>query len=236
MSFIPNTTPTPNWLYNGEMKKMSDTELRVVLIITRATLGWVENKQTGQRKQEDWISQRLFMERSGKSNRSISTAIESCLKNKWIETYDSYGNKLDTPEMRSGKKVIYQLGNIFTNKLKTSEKTSQVRKTSEVISKSSEDSSQEPVKIVHSTKETIKETREKENAPTNFFTKKTIYGELKGEFYKKGIKQQLVDLEFSKFIDYWTEPNQRGKQRWELQKTFEVGRRLRTWFSRVNKF
>ena len=52
MSFIPNTTPTPNWLYNGEMKKMTDTELRVVLIITRATLGWFDPIK--KRRKESW--------------------------------------------------------------------------------------------------------------------------------------------------------------------------------------
>ena len=44
---IPNTTPTPNELYNGEMPKMTDTELRVVLVVTRATLGWEIDPETG---------------------------------------------------------------------------------------------------------------------------------------------------------------------------------------------
>ena len=77
---IPNTTPTPNELYNGEMRKMSDTELRVVLIVTRGTLGWEVDHRTGMRKQEDWISQKLLMEKSGKSNRAISTAVKSCVE------------------------------------------------------------------------------------------------------------------------------------------------------------
>jgi len=56
MSFIPNTTPTPNWLYNGEMKKMNETELKVVLLVTRKTLGWFD-PMTSERKQQDYISQ-----------------------------------------------------------------------------------------------------------------------------------------------------------------------------------
>jgi len=46
-----------------------------------------------------------------------------------------------------------------------------------------------------------------------------------------------VDFEIKKFISYWTEPTPSGKkQRWEIEKTFEVKRRLITWLSRANKF
>ena len=40
-----------------------------------------------------------------------------------------------------------------------------------------------------------------------------------------------------KFISYWTELDKSGrKQRWEKQETFEVARRLVTWFSKANNF
>lgn len=40
--------------------------------------------------------------------------------------------------------------------------------------------------------------------------------------------------EIVKFTSYWTEPNHTGKkQRWEMQATFDVRRRLTTWFSRA---
>ena len=165
MSFIPNTIPTPAWLYNGEMKKMSDTELRVVLVVTRQTLGWIENKETGMRKTEDWISQKQLVEKTGRSNRAISTAINNCIKNRWIEARDKTGNLLKTPEKRSGNKVFYRLGNIFTDKLKTSEDSSQVKKPVNLTTPTSELNDTKPVKIVHSTKETLtKETIQKENS------------------------------------------------------------------------
>ena len=119
MSYIPNTTPTPNWLYNGEMKKMSDTELRVVLCITRKTLGWIENQETGMRKQEDWISHNQLIEMSGKSSRSISYAVDNCVKHGWIEVRDKNGNLLLTSQERQRNKLFYRLGNIFTDKLKS---------------------------------------------------------------------------------------------------------------------
>ena len=123
---IPNTTPTPNELYNGEMKKMTDTELRVVLMVTRQTLGWELDKETGTRKKEDWISRSQIIEKTGRTGRAISTAIESCIKSGWIEARDMSGNLLDSPQKRSGNKIVYRLGEIFLSKI-TSEESSQVK-------------------------------------------------------------------------------------------------------------
>lgn len=48
---------------------------------------------------------------------------------------------------------------------------------------------------------------------------------------------EAIRNEFSKFILYWTEKNKSGtKQKWELQKTFEVRRRLATWLGNVKQF
>jgi len=39
------------------------------------------------------------------------------------------------------------------------------------------------------------------------------------------------------FVDYWTEPNKsKTKLRYELQKTFDIARRLKTWSKNENKF
>lgn len=49
---------------------------------------------------------------------------------------------------------------------------------------------------------------------------------------KTGMPEEEVRKEMKKFILYWTEPNKRGdKVRWQQQATFEVQRRLYTWFS-----
>ncbi len=50
---------------------------------------------------------------------------------------------------------------------------------------------------------------------------------------EKGFPDELVKLEIKKFMSYWTEPNQKGKQRWQGQKFFDVNRRIATWFSRI---
>lgn len=169
MSFIPNTTPTPNWLLNGEMKKMNETELKVVLLVIRKTLGWYDPLTKGRREQ-DYISQSQFMEFTGKSNRAIATAIDSCVKTGWIIARDRNGVACDTPEKRRRRKVWYQLGAVFINKI-SSEESSQDDKDSKnlvnILPKSSEHLDTNLVKKVHNTKETLtKETIQKEQLAT----------------------------------------------------------------------
>lgn len=182
---IPNTTPTPNELYNGEMRKMSDTELRVVLVVTRATLGWELDHETGMRKKEDWISQKQLTQQTGKSNKAISTAIDSCVKKGWIEARDKEGNFLMTPEDRARKRIFYRLGRIFLSKIESAEVTSQDKKpqSSELAAKSGEVDDTNLVKKVHSTKESItKETIQNQAAPSAAGEKASLINELIEEF------------------------------------------------------
>lgn len=70
-----------------------------------------------------------------------------------------------------------------------------------------------------------------------FFTDVEKQEEVLTHLKEKGIEEQLARREISKFISYWTEPTKSGnKQRWELEKAFEITRRLGTWFSRINNF
>lgn len=38
------------------------------------------------------------------------------------------------------------------------------------------------------------------------------------------------------FFDYWSEPNKRGKMRFELEKTWDTKRRLQRWFDNNKKW
>jgi hypothetical protein len=52
-----------------------------------------------------------------------------------------------------------------------------------------------------------------------------------------GLDIEIVRRELDKFVEYWTEKNKTGlKERWELQKVFEVQRRISKWFQNVGKF
>ena len=126
---IPNTTQIPNNLFNGEMAKMKDTELRITLLVARKTLGWILDLKTGMRKEEDWISHFQLIKFTGKKSRALSTAIDNCIKNNWIEARDNKGNILDTPQKRAGKKIFYRLGEIFLSKVETPAKSAEVSQT-----------------------------------------------------------------------------------------------------------
>lgn len=56
-------------------------------------------------------------------------------------------------------------------------------------------------------------------------------------FLEGRIPREVVEQELRKFVAYWTEPNRSGtKVRWEQEKTFEIRRRLATWFNRVKDY
>ena len=118
---IPNTTPTPNELYNGEMKKMGDTDLRVVLVVTRATLGWIIDEETGKRKEEDWISYYQLKKKTGRGYTALAKAVNNCIKRGWIEARNKDGNLLPNKNDRIGKRIYYRLGRIFLDRLTSSE-------------------------------------------------------------------------------------------------------------------
>jgi hypothetical protein len=42
--------------------------------------------------------------------------------------------------------------------------------------------------------------------------------------------------EVIKFFNYWTEKNNKGKERWECEKFFDISRRITTWMNNNSKF
>lgn len=132
MANIPNSTQTPNVIFNGLMKEMTDTDLRVVLCVVRATFGWIADPETGMRKEEDWISHWQLSKKTGRSGRALSTAIDRCIRKEWIEARDEDGAILDTKAKRRGQKIYYRIGKAIV--LTTSENTSEVLVSSEKTS------------------------------------------------------------------------------------------------------
>jgi len=46
----------------------------------------------------------------------------------------------------------------------------------------------------------------------------------------------LLGDEYDNFLSYWTEQNKSGKERWELEKFFNIERRISTWITNKTKF
>jgi len=91
------------------MPRLKDVELRVLLVVTDQTLGWVEDAVTGRRKEKDWISRGQLMHKTGRGHSSVSVAVEKLIKFGIIEAYDTDGKRLETPKERSGNKIFYRL-------------------------------------------------------------------------------------------------------------------------------
>jgi hypothetical protein len=73
----------------------------------------------------------------------------------------------------------------------------------------------------------------------DFFNNKSSPYRIKAKEFlvSRGLDKQTADSELDKFISYWTELTKSGnKQRWELEKTFEVKRRLATWIENFLKY
>ena len=78
----------------------------------------------------------------------------------------------------------------------------------------------------------IKESKVKEIKENNIEDRK-----LKFACTISPYKRELDNTELKKFYDYWTEPNKSNtKFRQELEKTWDLKRRIDTWFSNVKGF
>lgn len=52
------------------------------------------------------------------------------------------------------------------------------------------------------------------------------------EEYISKYGKEMID----NFLGYWSEKNSRGRERWQLEKTWETSKRLVTWFNRSQQF
>ena len=56
--------------------------------------------------------------------------------------------------------------------------------------------------------------------------------------FSEMLSPHAIDLgiEFENFFSYWTEKNSKGKERWEMEKFFDISRRITTWMNNKSKF
>lgn len=94
------------------MPRLKDVELRVLLVVADQTLGWVEDFETGRRKDKDWISHYQLRQKTGRSDRAISVAVRVLIEtHRIVEAYSGSGECLDTTYKRRklGSRIYYRL-------------------------------------------------------------------------------------------------------------------------------
>jgi hypothetical protein len=87
--------------------RLKSAELKVLLVVIRQTLGWIDRNSLRGRKETDWISGSQLRQKTGCSSRAITYAIEQLVTLNLIEILDDNWHRLDTPEKRKGKPRLY---------------------------------------------------------------------------------------------------------------------------------
>ncbi len=111
---LQNTTPVPNILLDTFLPRLSDTELRVLLVVDRATLGW---KEGSGRKETDWLSHRQLQARTGRAGASVSRAIEALVRRGLLIVQDGAGQARDSAHSRRAVRgrLYYRLSDALLN-------------------------------------------------------------------------------------------------------------------------
>ena len=106
------TTPVPNRLLDLVMPGLRDSELRVLLVVVRQTLGWQASPGAAQRKERDWLTQSQLMRRTGRASEAVARAVDSLIRSGLIDVLDRKGIPLTTPAERRRHlgRLYYRLG------------------------------------------------------------------------------------------------------------------------------
>lgn len=119
------STQILNVVFDTYLATLKPSEVLVLLVIIRQTVGWYDAK-THSRKKRDWISYGQFAKKTGLSTRTISKAVHVLVTSGLIEVTDKCRNLLDTPSKRKGKVgnyyrcLLYDRQNIPATKEKNS--------------------------------------------------------------------------------------------------------------------
>lgn len=107
------TTQVPNVLFDQYLPKLTESELKLLLVVIRQTYGWID-KRTGGRKTRDRISHGQFIQKTGLSRRVISKALKSLADIGLIKITCHSGSLLHNTEDRRGKTSIFYSLNMCT--------------------------------------------------------------------------------------------------------------------------
>lgn len=105
MHYYKHTTQVPNFILDTYLPLLTPAELKVLLVVIRQTIGWINNR-TGQRKKRDWISSYQFQKKTGLSPRIITKAIRSLEGKNLLRITDPQGTELSAP-LRKGRRYLY---------------------------------------------------------------------------------------------------------------------------------
>lgn len=98
-------TQIPNKLLDTHLPNLTESELKILLVIIRQTNGWID-KHTGKRKTKDRITQSQFRIKTGLSKRIISKTLKMLSDKCLINVFDRNHNLLKNSLERRGQLVL----------------------------------------------------------------------------------------------------------------------------------
>ncbi|MBK7694788.1 MAG: replication protein [Saprospiraceae bacterium] len=98
-------TQVPNILLDTHLPDLTESELKILLVIIRQTNGWID-KFTGKRKTKDRITQSQFIIKTGLSKRIISKTLKMLSDKNFISIYDRKHNLVKNAIDRRGKSIL----------------------------------------------------------------------------------------------------------------------------------
>lgn len=105
VSMYKRTTQLPNDIVDIHLQHLSESMLKVLLVVIRQTIGYVTKK--GRRKPTDWITINYFQKRTGLTRKTITKAITNLITHNLIIALDTKKRELKTAKERQGKKYIH---------------------------------------------------------------------------------------------------------------------------------
>lgn len=101
--------PLPS-VYYKLLPGITPSETKVLLVILRQTLGWTD-KETGRRKEREWISQGQLAKRTGLNRETVGNAVKGLVQFGVIRVENEAGAVLATPKerRRNQSRTYYRL-------------------------------------------------------------------------------------------------------------------------------
>lgn len=203
------------------------SEFRIVLCVIRKTYGF--------NKKSDRISLSQFEKATGLSHPTVNKALKNLVKMALLVKTASLQysfNKYSKTWVVNTASLVKHNG-VGSKARLTSIGKAVLTKTGKAV-------------LTHKRqKDILKDnTKEREQARSPNQISESFFSNSGGEVDKvvemlkgKGVPETVARSELDKFIRYWTERNGTGtRERWQMEKTFEVRQRLTTWIQKVRDF
>ncbi len=122
------TTPFPNEVLDTYLPRLRDCEWRVLCVVIRLTCGWT--KKDGTRKDRDWITNSQFRAKTGRGSDAVSSAIDSLVRQGFLDVHDEHGRALRSPAMRKSRfgRLYFSLGSVLMEAIATSNREGRIEK------------------------------------------------------------------------------------------------------------